>query len=557
MDGVGYSTVTKFEYWPPEEGRLPNSSRMALDLTNYQGFITTALNWNPRNDMLAKFTLGTGFEDTVVDSDLQNNITNSKFSQDFYDKYPYEELKPILDQGQPSYDTREYRQQNDLVINAQVRADYDWELGKDFLVASGVQEMFTRYSKEGDQQGTYEERFTDMEPDEMDTVLRRYPELALLSGQFLDDLRISFPASYSTNAENFLFTTSGYSLVEYTTPGKRFGTELGLRVDHYYLLGDDFSYGTKPVLNPRLNTDFNVFKNLFIFDSLDVSAGTGLFSAVDKTVFMTEERYKSGEVKPNRSWTSVLGTRITFPEGIIFNIEGYYKYIYDRMYVAVKTTPGDKTEIKPEFDGEGRVWGIDLMLRKMQSRNFDGWISYSYSWVKYRDPSNNNADMVISGNPRGNDWYYPDFHRFHNLNLVVNIKPTPQFNLYTRFGLASGTQLPRLTASDPTMFPLLMYDDSGPLKFVQRYEWPSVADENNRMTPAASMDLKFSFFGKNRSGKTRYEIYFALENALALMYTPQGNTRFNPDTGEIDTAADSASYGLPIPIPSFGFVLKY
>jgi hypothetical protein len=252
----------------------------------------------------------------------------------------------------------------------------------------------------------------------------------------------------------------------------------------------------------------------------------------------------------------VLGTKITFPEGLSFNIEGYYKYIFNRMYIPVDLGLNG-LDVRPQFNGKGSVWGIDIMLQKLQSRYWDGWLSYSYSWAKYRDPSSHNAGLGISGGTRGNDWYFPNFHRFHNLNLVVNVKPAPKFNIYTRFGLASGTQLARRTASGPTPYPVLMYEDSGGLKLVQRYYWPSVRDENNRTTPTLTLDLKFSYFGENRTGKTRYEIYLAVENALSLVYTEQGNTSFNSYTGVVDTGSNSASYGLPIPIPSFGFKLSY
>jgi hypothetical protein len=552
MDGIGVT----YNNESPEENGLSSSSKIKLDWTNYQGFITTALNWNPRNDMLAKLTLGTGFEDSVVDADLKSSIKKNKFSDDFYEKYP--ELKPFIGLAPSPYDTQQFMKETDLMINAQARADYDWELGKGFLLALGAQEMFTRYSMEGKQQGVAELHFGSLDPVYRKMILNMFPNQLTdqLSDQFLRDLRISVTRSYSPDAENFLFTTSGYGLVEYATPNKKFETELGLRVDHYYLLGKGFSYSTKPVLNPRLNMDFNVFKNLWVFESLDISAGTGLFSTVDNTVFMAEEQYKIDEVKPNRSWTSVLGTKMTFSEGVSINVEGYYKYIYDRMYVGIKVNP-DSLDISPQFDGEGKAWGIDLMLQKTQSRYFDGWISYSYSWVKYRDPSSNNASMGISGGGQGNDWYYPNFHRFHNLNLIVNIKPAQQFNFYTRLGLASGTQLARRIASGPTTYPVLMYEDSGDLKFAQRYEWLSVRDENNRTSPTLTMDLKFSYFGKNHTGKTRYEIYLALENALSFIYLPQGNTSFNSYTGKVETGSNAASYGLPIPIPSFGFKLTY
>jgi hypothetical protein len=544
MDGVGVT----YEDESTEAGQLSTSSRTVLDWTNYQGFITVSLNWNPRNDMLVKFSIGTGFEDAVVDAESESSVRKKEFSKDFYDKYP--ELKPFGLTPSP-YDIQEFMQQTDLLYNAQARADYDWELGRGFLFAAGAQEMFTMYSMKGDQQGFYSLRFINLKQEDQDKILGMLPpELRdQLPEQFLNDLRISLPANLSPNSENFLFTTSGYGLMEYVTPNKRFGAELGLRVDHYYLLGKGFSYGTKPALNPRLNLDFNVLKNKWILESLDISAGTGLFSTVNNALLRAEEQYDIADVKSNRSWTSVLGTRIEFPEGLIFNIEGYYKYIFDRLYVPV-VIGLDDPEIKPQFNGEGMVWGIDMMLQKLQSRYWDGWLSYSYSWAQYRDPSST----------RGDEWYFPGFHRYHNLNLVVNVKPVPQFNVYTRFGLASGTQIARRVGEGPTTYPVLMYDDTdnpGIPKFVQRYYWPSESDENNRTTPTLSMDVKFSWFGKNPTGKTRYEIYFAVENMLSLVYRAQGNTRFNSYTGEIDTGSDSASYGLPVPIPSFGFKLSY
>jgi len=277
---------------------------------------------------------------------------------------------------------------------------------------------------------------------------------------------------------------------------------------------------------------------------------------MDNTVFMAEKKFDIDELKPNRSWTNVLGTRITFSEGLILNVEGYYKYVYDRMYIPITRNLND-LDIRPQFNGEGNIWGVDLMLQKLQSRYVDGWISYSYSWARYRDPSNDNANMSISGGAQGNDWYFPSFHRFHNLNLIANIKPAPQFNLYARFGFASGTQTAKRVASGPTTYPSLVFDGSGNLNIVQRYEWLSERDENNRTSPTLSLDTKFSIFGKNPAGKIRYEIYFAVENMLSLVYVEQGNTRFNQYTGEVETGSDAASYGIPIPIPSFGLKLSY
>jgi hypothetical protein len=167
--------------------------------------------------------------------------------------------------------------------------------------------------------------------------------------------------------------------------------------------------------------------------------------------------------------------------------------------------------------------------------------------------------MGASGGARGDDWYFPQYHRFHNLNLVLNFRPIPSINIYTRFGLASGSQLSRRVTPAPVSYPVLVYDPDDPSNsyFIEKFLWPSMLDEDNRTTPSLPMDIKFSIFGGNKTGKTRYEVYVAVENVLALLYTAQGNTRFNEYTGEIDTGSDSASYGMPFPIPSFGFKISY
>ena len=195
------------------------------------------------------------------------------------------------------------------------------------------------------------------------------------------------------------------------------------------------------------------------------------------------------------------------------------------------------------------------MLQKIQSRFWDGWLSYSYNWTKYREPNGRIGGMGISGGTRGDDWYFPSYHRFHNLNLVFNYKPTQKINIYTRFGIASGTLLPKREGDKPISFPVLVYkgEDS---YFIEIFRWPSTIDENNRTPPSFPLDIKISFFGGNKNGKTRYEFYFAVENILGLLHT-NGNESFNSYTGEIDEGSYSASYDIPIPIPSFGFKLSY
>ncbi|MDR2964822.1 MAG: TonB-dependent receptor plug domain-containing protein [Treponema sp.] len=530
---------------------LKSDTDVDVELTNFQGFFTSSLSWNPRNDMLFKLTGGVGYEEMIIDGRMLYRIHNKEFSDTFKNKYPT--LISKIGITNYNYYQDALINQSDLTVNIQGRIDFDWQLSSQFLISAGAQELYSMYKSTGYQEMQYDIPFKQLELNPFLIAMLGIPP------EIENDLRIAIPASNSPNSENNLFTTSGYVLTEYSSPGNRFNAELGLRLDHFYLVGDGFTASSTPALNPRLNLDFNILKDAGILKSLDLSAGSGLFSSVNDTVFMAEERFGIDKIYPNRSWTSILGLKFEFPESLVLNIEGYYKYVFDRMYVIVEMNPGEDVEVKPYFNGEGVIWGIDVMLQKIQSRYWDGWLSYSYSSTKYRDPEGRIGGTSLSGGNRGNDWYYPTFHRYHNLNLVFNYKPRTDMNLYMRFGIASGVPLSRRIGDKPESYPVLIFDRDNPTDsyYIEKYSWDSVIDESNRTTPSLPMDIKFSIFGNNKNGKVKYEVYVAIENVLGLLYTAQGNTSFNQYTGEVDTGSYSASYDLPIPIPSFGFKISY
>ncbi|MDR2743221.1 MAG: hypothetical protein LBB98_13870, partial [Treponema sp.] len=363
------------------------------------------------------------------------------------------------------------------------------------------------------------------------------------------------------------FTTSGYGLVEYASPNQKFGAELGLRVDHLYFLGRDFSVRTRPALNPRLNLDFGVLKNRGIVDSLTLTAGTGFFSSMNEIVSFIEK--SSGiddyDMKMNRSWTSLIGTKIDFEQGYSFSIEGYYKRVFDRAYITADTSSSNTIVPAFAFDGIGNVWGFDLQLQKFESRYWDGWISYSFNWAKYMDPQTSDQGLNM-GSTESMDgrWYYPSFHRFHNFNLVLNIKPLRRLNIAVRFGFASGRITPK-TGDELYSYPVQEVNENyGPIVengkpvIIQKYRRDSWYDENERSAWSFPLDVKFSFFLFDHNGRVRTEIYIGVENLLAPIFAAQeGSTTFNEYTGKVDTGGNSASYGLPIPMVSFGFKWSY
>jgi hypothetical protein len=406
----------------------------------------------------------------------------------------------------------------DTTVTAQGRADFDWAFRDGFIFAAGVQELYSWWLLREDMQTFYK-----LDKDRVDE--ENFPAF-------------SVPINQSWNVRNQGLSSSAYTLVEYQHPDQKFGAELGLRMDHFYFIGRDFTIQTIPVFNPRLNLDYRILKNRGSIDALTVTAGTGLFSSMNDAITSIDKinAIEDYELKPNRSWTSLVGMKLDFAEKLSFNFEFYYKNVFDRAYKVTTSYTGDNlysseddyTVTEYQFNGTGRIVGFDLILQKLESRYWDGWLSYSFTWAQYRDP--NTHPLPMEADPEsypktGNDWYYPDFHRYHNINLVLNIKPTPFFHIGTRFGFASGT--PKSGNND---------ERTG-------FSWP--------------VDVKFSFFRFNPRGKVSTEIYLGIENLQALVYDAMWIARANGYTGEEDPSEYKPVYDLPIPMVSFGFKWRY
>jgi hypothetical protein len=548
-DGVGADYKTDYD----DDG-IKGRMEMTADYDNYQGFLISSLTMSPTPKLALRFSGGIGFTETVTDDVVDNNVT-VQYKQDFLSTLP-PSLSSLLPDSFTAPNVNAAVVMESAVFTAQARADADIDLGKGFITAFGVQELYSLWKQTG-----------DISLDFIEISLKDYEKYGGILPPLISSIpnaTIIVPRGYKLDVLNHGFTTSVYGLVEYKSPNQRLGAELGLRLDHLYFLGKNFNIQTVPALNPRLNVDINIFKNKGIFDSLDITLGTGLFSSVDKLLSFISPNFGDGDltVKFNRAWTSLIGVKTDIAGGYSFNIEGYYKRVFDRTYITADTVSGDNITPDFNFDGVGNVWGFDLQLQKLESRYWDGWISYSFNWTKYNNPKNGNRSLGSSSAPEdmGDFWFWPSFHRFHNCNIVLNIKPLQWFHIGVRFGFASGT--PRNKVSDEIYpYPTLLVKDGPPpnITIIQKYGRESWYDENERSAWSLPLDIKFSFFLANRKGRANTEIYVAGENLSTIFYKPAGNTTFNEYTGKYDAGASSGESGfnLPFPMISFGFKWRY
>jgi len=566
-DGVGAAYKTDYD----DEG-IKGRMEMSADYGNYQGFLISGLTASPTPKLALRFSGGVGFMDTITNDMVDNNV-EVHYNQDFIDKFYPLTFGLTTADSYTAPNVNATIEMESAVFTAQARVDADYDLGKGFITAIGVQELYSLWKQTGDiglnfMEVNIQQLLNRMREDPDGVNLGDLGSLGDIADiiQYFDyfkqfpEATIIMPTGYPLDVQNHGLTTSAYSLVEYKSPDQKFEAELGLRLDHLILLGKNFTVQTEPALNPRLNIDINIFKNKGIFDSFDITLGTGLFSSIDKlTSFLDPDRFKGDlEIKFNRTWTSVIGFKTDVAQSYSFNIEGYYKYVFGRTYITADTL---SENINPKFnyDGVGNVWGFDLQLQKLESRYWDGWISYSFNWTKYNNPKSS-RDRGFGAEPSDSDsdfWFWPSFHRFHNCNLVLNVKPLQWFHVGLRFGFASGT--PRNKAGDEIYpYPTLLLKENAAPVIIQKYRRDSWYDEDERSAWSLPLDIKVSFFLGNRNGRANTEIYLAAENLSSLFYNPRGNTTFNDYTGKEDEGGSGTSgFDLPIPMVSFGFKWRY
>jgi len=577
-DGVAAASTVNYEQDGVNEG-VDGSVRFDAVYDNYQGFLISGITASPSPVLALKATGGFGFMRTITDDSVNNSVT-VKYNEDFLTQY--EPLFILVGQTEKekfsSPNMNMAAKADHTILNSQLRGDLDWELGEGFIAAFGVQELYSYWMQNQGFDMAMEFRVSRLKEeweknpnyfDQYSPVIAGFFQYMDLFPQLPDNLAIMMPRSFESELLTHGFTTSAYGLLEYKSPGQRIGAELGLRMDHLSILAKNFSAFTKPAFNPRFNIDFNLLKNKGILNSWDFTAGTGLFSSVNTLIsFIDKERVNFvGDLKFNRAWTSIAGFKFDFEQGYSFNIEGYYKYIYDRAYIDADIFSSPEILADFHFDGIGHVGGFDLQLQKMESRFVDGWISYTFTWANYKDPYAGGEGVNQGTIDGASGWYYPSFHRFHNCNLVLNIKPINQFNIGTRFGFASG-QLRERTLYEKEIYPypVIFIDDDGNVEIHQKYDREAQKDADGvnitvkeRLPWSLSLDIKFSFFLFNRKGRATTEIYLAGENLL-WFYRPtiSGNSRFNEYTGKEDTAsASSSAFDFPIPMVSFGFKWRY
>jgi Carboxypeptidase regulatory-like domain len=142
------------------------------------------------------------------------------------------------------------------------------------------------------------------------------------------------------------------------------------------------------------------------------------------------------------------------------NSDNYYArtdafYILDNDLVYTYINPADITFITPcepvvkissVNSGRRMVYGGDVMIQRYVTGKWDGWISYTYLFIKQQDQA-------------GGPWYFPQQDQRHTINLVADYRPFVNWEFSWRLSMHSGNPYTPVTGTTVIPNPLSQCPD--------------------------------------------------------------------------------------------------
>ena len=192
----------------------------------------------------------------------------------------------------------------------------------------------------------------------------------------------------------------------------------GLRADLYrYSPRESNTTGT---VTPRLSARWDLFPQLAL------KAGLGMSSEGARNGDAAQPFGNPG-VQPERAWQATVGTEVRPLPGVFFSVETFYKSLSDLIVrtSALETVNGVTRPQILDNAGSGRVFGLEVLLRKELTERFFGWIAYTFS----------RSDRIDRpGEPRR----LFDFDQTHNLTAIASYRFASHWQLGIRERIISG-----------------------------------------------------------------------------------------------------------------------
>ena len=192
----------------------------------------------------------------------------------------------------------------------------------------------------------------------------------------------------------------------------------GLRADLYrYSPREPNTTGT---VTPRLSARWDLTAQVAL------KAGLGMYSEGARNGDAAQP-FGNPAILPERAWQATLGTEVRPLPGVFLSVETFYKSLGDLIVrtSAQETVNGVTRPRLLDNAGTGRVFGLEVLLRKELSERFFGWIAYTLS-------RSDRIDRPLE--PRR----LFDFDQTHNLTAIASYRFASHWQLGIRERIISG-----------------------------------------------------------------------------------------------------------------------
>jgi TonB family protein len=289
-------------------------------------------------------------------------------------------------------------------------------------------------------------------------------------------------------------------------PGIRFNT---LTMPHYTVTSFD----------PRLSIRANPF------EQTTLKAGTGFYHQPPQGPDLGFDAANI-RVDYERSWASEVGVEQKFGPVVEADVTLFYKAMTD----LIVQNPNIQSENDPFFvnGGEGRVKGLEMMLRHNPANNFFGWLSYTLSKAERLNvPVDGRGGSLPTDS---DDWRPFEFDQTHIFVALAGYDLPRDWGISSRFRYVTG--------NPTTAYAGAVYDLDNDSYFP--YQSSDVMGE--RLPPFMALDLRVD-------KRYTYKRWW-LETYVDLLNVVRGE---NPEAANYNYDYTDSSYirGLPF-IPSVG-----
>ena len=188
---------------------------------------------------------------------------------------------------------------------------------------------------------------------------------------------------------------------------------------------DTYTYGpqerhTTATVTPRLSARWEISPEFVL------KGGLGLYSQGARNGDAARP-FGNPAVLPERAWQGTLGTELRPLPGLLVTVEAFYKGLSDLIVRsdAFEKVGGTSRPVLLDNAGTGRVYGLEVLIRKELTERFFGWLAYTLS----------RSDRI---DQPGSPQRLFDFDQTHNLTAIASWKIGRGFQLGARLRIISG-----------------------------------------------------------------------------------------------------------------------